>query len=165
MKHPKAIVPQPGQESVWDYPRPPRLEACSKELVVIFNGQEVARTRRGYRVLETSHPPGYYFPPEDVEAEFLRPSALQTGCEWKGKGSYFHLEVDGRRSENAAWAYHAPFPAFAAIAGYISFYPGRTERCTVNGETVIPQPGEFYGGWITADVVGPFKGVEGSWGW
>lgn len=165
MKHPKPDPTASGQESVWDYPRPPRLEPCKKTLVVVFDGKEIARTDRGFRVLETSHPPGYYIPPEDVDASVLKSSALTTGCEWKGTGRYYHLVSGEKVSENAAWYYNNPRPAFTALAGYISFYPGRVDRCTVNGETVLPQPGAFYGGWITGDVKGPFKGVEGSWGW
>ncbi len=155
----------PGEESVWEYPRPPRLEPCNKLITVVFNGLEIARTTGAFRVLETSHPPGYYLPPYDVDTSVLRPSALRTGCEWKGTGRYYHLQEGEAFSENAAWYYDQPRPAFEAIAGYLSFYAGRVDHCTVNGETVIAQPGEFYGGWITADIKGPFKGIEGSWGW
>ena len=165
MRRPTPEPIEPGQESVWDYPRPPRLERCAHTLVVVFDGVEIARTQRAYRVLETSHPPGYYIPPEDVDPEVLRPSPLTTGCEWKGTGRYYHLAHGDAFSENAAWYYDRPRPAFAAIAGYLSFYPGRVDYCTVDGEKVTPQPGGFYGGWITAAVKGPFKGIEGSWGW
>lgn len=165
MRHPKPEPAGPGEESVWDYPRPPRLETCEKTLIVRFNGREIARTRRGFRILETSHPPGYYIPPEDVDRSVLRPSALTTGCEWKGRGKYYHVTDGDAFSENAAWYYDRPTPAFARVKGYLSFYPDRTDGCTVNGEEVIPQPGEFYGGWITAEIKGPFKGGEGTWGW
>lgn len=165
MRRPKPDPVKQGEESVWDYPRPPRLEKFGGEVVVFFAGRPIAKTVKAYRVLETSHPPGYYLPPEDVDQAVLQPSPMQTNCEWKGRGRYFHLISGDQRSENAAWYYETPTPAFAPIAGYISFYPGRTERCTVNGETVIPQPGEFYGGWVTSNIKGPFKGIEGSWGW
>jgi len=127
-----------GEESVWDYPRPPRLERCPHVLSVVFNGVEIARTSRGFRVLETSHPPGYYFPPEDVRTNVLRESPLTTGCEWKGTGKYYHLAYGESFSENAAWYYDRPRPAFAEIANYISFYAGRVDRCTVAGEIAAP---------------------------
>ncbi|BAY52276.1 hypothetical protein NIES2134_101190 [Thermostichus vulcanus NIES-2134] len=159
------IPPAPGQESVWDYPRPPRLEPTAKHLRVIFNGLVIADTQRGKRVLETSHPPVYYFPPEDVQLQYLVPSARQTFCEWKGQGAYYHIKVGDRQAENAAWYYPKPTPAFAAIRNYIAFYAGLMDECTVDGVVVIPQPGGFYGGWITPDIVGPFKGAPGTWGW
>ncbi|BAC09997.1 DUF427 domain-containing protein [Thermosynechococcus vestitus] len=159
------IPPAPGQESVWDYPRPPRLEPTAKHLRVIFNGLVIADTQRGKRVLETSHPPVYYFPPEDVQSQYLVPSARQTFCEWKGQGAYYHIKVGDRQAENAAWYYPKPTPAFAAIRNYIAFYAGLMDECTVDGVVVIPQPGGFYGGWITPDIVGPFKGAPGTWGW
>ncbi len=165
MSRPKPFPIAAGEESVWDYPRPPRLEKVEAELIVFFAGRPIAKSNRGYRVLETSHPPGYYLPPEDVDQSVLRPSGLTTGCEWKGTGRYHHLVDGNHRSENAAWYYDRPRPAFAPIANYLSFYPGRVDRCLVNGEEVIPQPGNFYGGWITKNIKGPFKGIEGSWGW
>ncbi len=165
MKRPVPMEAKAGEESVWDYPRPPALEPVGEELVVTFNGVEVARTSQGFRVLETSHPPNYYFPPEDVNPELLKPGALTTGCEWKGKGKYYHLEVGDKRSENAAWYYDKPNPRFEKIKDYIAFYPARVDECTVNGELVEPQPGEFYGGWITEKIKGLFKGIDGSWGW
>ncbi len=159
------IPPAPGQESVWDYPRPPRLEPTSKHLRVVFNGVVIAETQRGQRVLETSHPPVYYFPPEDVQAQYLVPSSRQTFCEWKGQGAYYHVKVGDRQANNAAWYYPKPTPAFAPIRNYIAFYAGLMDECTVDGVVVIPQPGGFYGGWITPDIVGPFKGAPGTWGW
>lgn len=159
------IPPAPGQESVWDYPRPPRLEPTSKHLRVVFNGVVIAETQRGQRVLETSHPPVYYFPPEDVQAQYLVPSSRQTFCEWKGQGAYYHVKVGDRQVNNAAWYYPKPTPAFAPIRNYIAFYAGLMDECTVDGVVVIPQPGGFYGGWITPDIVGPFKGAPGTWGW
>lgn len=159
------IPPAPGQESVWDYPRPPRLEPTSKHLRVVFNGVVIAETQRGQRVLETSHPPVYYFPPEDVQAQYLVPSPRQTFCEWKGQGAYYHVKVGDRQANNAAWYYPKPTPAFAPIRNYIAFYAGLMDECTVDGVVVMPQPGGFYGGWITPDIVGPFKGAPGTWGW
>ncbi|AHB87540.1 protein of unknown function DUF427 [Thermosynechococcus sp. NK55a] len=159
------MPPAPGQESVWDYPRPPRLEPTAKHLRVVFNGVVIADTQRGQRVLETSHPPVYYFPPEDVQSQYLVPSARQTFCEWKGQGAYYHVKVGDRQAENAAWYYPKPTPAFAPIRNYIAFYAALMDECTVDGVVVIPQPGGFYGGWITPDIVGPFKGAPGTWGW
>jgi len=159
------IVPGPGQESVWDYPRPPRLEPCGRHLLVVFRGEVVAETRTGFRVLETSHPPVYYFPPADVRTAFLRPSRRGSYCEWKGQATYFAVEVGGVALPDVAWSYPVPTAAFAAIAGHVAFYAGPVDGCFVDGERVTPQPGGFYGGWITSDVVGPFKGGPGSAGW
>jgi uncharacterized protein (DUF427 family) len=150
---------------VWDYPRPPRLEATTRQLRVEFAGEVIAHTARGYRVLETSHPPVYYFPPADVETRFLQEVGSGTTCEFKGAAVYFDVVVKDRRATRAAWTYPRPTPAFAAIAGFIAFYPGSMDACFVDEERVEPQPGGFYGGWITRDVVGPFKGVAGSMGW
>lgn len=155
----------PGQESVWDYPRPPRLEPVSKRLRVVFGGETVADTTRGYRVLETSHPPVYYFPKDDVRTEFLQRETGCSVCEWKGEAGYWTLTVNGQKSANAAWSYEHPKPVFAPICGYLAFYPGRVDECYVDEERVQPQPGGFYGGWITSDVTGPFKGEPGSKGW
>ena len=162
---PTPIPPAAGQESVWDYPRPPRLEPTSKHIRVVFNGVTIAETRRAWRVLETSHPPVYYIPPEDIRAEALRPGEGHSFCEWKGAAGYVTVEVAGRRAENAGWYYSKPTPDFAAIKDYVAFYAGPMDGCFVDGERVRPQPGNFYGGWITADVVGPFKGEPGSRGW
>ncbi len=159
------IIPAPGQESVWDYPRPPRLESTGREIQVVFNQVIIARTRRAYRVLETSHPPVYYLPPADIQMQYLRPSPRTSFCEWKGQASYYHVAVGERRAENAAWCYPSPTPDFTAIAGYVAFYASLMDACTVDGERVTPQPGRFYGGWITKDVVGPFKGEPGTMGW
>jgi len=161
----KRVEPQDGQESVWDYPRPPRVESTAKHLVVVFGGDTIAETRSAYRVLETSHPPVYYFPPGDVEMKFLQRSARASFCEWKGAASSFSIEVNGKCAEDAAWAYADPTEAFAAIKDYVAFYPAMMDACYVDGELVTPQPGGFYGGWITGDVVGPFKGAAGTWGW
>lgn len=159
------IPPGPGQESVWDYPRPPRLEPISKRLVIEFNGEVVADCSRGMRVLETSHPPTYCFHPEDVRREFLQPSQHISYCEWKGQARYYHLDVHGKVVENVAWYYPNPTAPFRNVKDYLSFYPQPMDRCLVDGEVVQPQPGGFYGGWITSDIVGPFKGGAGTLSW
>jgi uncharacterized protein (DUF427 family) len=161
---PFAVEPQAGQESVWDYPRPPRLEADTREVVVRFDGIELARTRQARRVLETASPPTFYIPREDVNSEFLRPAPGASRCEWKGAARYWTVSTHSAHVEAAAWSYEDPLPAFESIRGHVSFYPGRVE-CTVGGVRVLPQPGGFYGGWITPEVVGPFKGDPGSSGW
>lgn len=153
---------KPGQESVWDYPRPPRVEPTGKRLRVIFNGEIVAETRRGLRVLETSLPPSYYFPPADVRWEFLKPTDHWTVCEWKGTAQHFALEVRGARSDNAAWCYPEPVAGYGAIRGYVAFYPARVDACFVDEAQAQPQEERYYGGWITPDVIGPFKGAPGT---
>ncbi len=161
----RRVAPALGQESVWDYPRPPRLEPTDKLVVIEFAGERIAETRGAYRVLETSHPPTYYIPPDDIRREFLVPSNLSTYCEFKGRASYWTLVIGNRRSENVGWYYQVPTPAFAAIKDYVAFYPSRVDACFVNGERVRSQEGDFYGGWITQDIVGPFKGGPGTAGW
>ncbi|MEM1060763.1 MAG: DUF427 domain-containing protein [Planctomycetota bacterium] len=162
----------PGQESVWDYPRPPRLERVEKRLEVRLAGVTIADTTAGYRTLETSHPPTYYFPPDDVTAGVLRPAGGGSVCEWKGVAAYFDAVVtadDGSEvaADGVAWGYPRPTGPFAAIADFVAFYLGGrfgTEGF-VDGVPAEPQPGGFYGGWVTPDVVGPFKGWPGSLGW
>jgi uncharacterized protein (DUF427 family) len=166
MKIPRREEPgAPGQKSVWDYPRPPRLEPTSRRLQVVFGGVVIAESSRAHRVLETSHPPVYYFPPADVKLEYLALARGGSFCEYKGRAGYYNVQVGDRRAENAAWFYPDPTPAFLPIKGAIAFYAGPMDACYVDGELVTPQPGEFYGGWITSDVVGPFKGEPGSRGW
>jgi uncharacterized protein (DUF427 family) len=155
----------PGQESVWDYPRPPRVEDSEKHIRVVFAGVVIADTRRAKRVLETSHPPVYYIPPEDIRMEYLAQTDRASWCEWKGRASYYSITVNGRRATNAAWFYPDPQNAYAAIRNHVAFYPQQMDACYVDGERVQPQPGGFYGGWITSDVVGPFKGGLGTTGW
>ena len=155
----------PGTESVWDYPRPPRLELVPSRLTVVLGGVAVADTTRGYRVLETSHPPNYYFPPDDIVPGALRRSRRGSFCEWKGAAHYYTVHAGGRREPDAAWGYDQPSPGFEPIAGYVAFYAGRMDACFVDGERVTPQPGGFYGGWITAAIGGPFKGGPGTTGW
>ncbi len=155
----------PGQESVWDYPRPPRVEPDDREVVVVLGGVEVCRTRRGLKVLETSHPPAWYLPREDWRPDALEPAPGTSSCEWKGVASWFTVVGGGRRAEGAAWSYPDPVSDYASLRGAIAVYPAAVDRCTVGGELVRPQEGGFYGGWITDEVVGPFKGVPGSRGW
>jgi uncharacterized protein (DUF427 family) len=162
---PEPLPPGPGQESVWDYPRPPRLEPFAGRLAVELGGQLVADADRGWRVLETSHPPTYYLPREAFRAGALRDAAGSSWCEWKGRARYFDLVADGTVAPRAAWNYPDPTPGFTALRDAIAVMPGLVDRCTVNGETVVPQPGGFYGGWVTSGVVGPFKGGPGSAGW
>jgi uncharacterized protein (DUF427 family) len=154
-----------GQESVWDYPRPPLLEPTAKRIQVIFNEVTIADSQRSQRVLETSHPPVYYIPPEDIKMEYLVAAEGQSFCEWKGVAGYYTVVVGNKQAKKAAWYYSKPTSAFASIKGYVAFYASRMEACYVDGEQVTPQPGDFYGGWITSDIVGPFKGVAGSGGW
>jgi uncharacterized protein (DUF427 family) len=161
---PFAVAPGPGQESVWDYPRPPRLADDAREVLVRVGEVELARTRRSVRVLETASPPTFYLPPEDVRAELLEPSPGSSLCEWKGEARYVGLALPGRRVERVGWSYPDPLPEFERIRGYLSVYPGLVE-CFVDGARVQPQPGRFYGGWVTAEIVGPFKGEPGSEGW
>jgi uncharacterized protein (DUF427 family) len=161
----RRIVAGQGQESVWDYPRPPRLEPTARHIEVVFNGVTIADTRRAMRVLETSHPPVYYIPPEDIRMEHLTPTRRSSFCEWKGAAAYYTLRVGDVSAENAAWFYASPSEGFEPIAGYVAFYPGRMEACYVDGERARAQPGDFYGGWITRDIVGPFKGKPGTMGW
>ncbi|MBD2538590.1 DUF427 domain-containing protein [Coleofasciculus sp. FACHB-SPT36] len=159
------IAPEPGQESVWDYPRPPRLEESSKHIQIIFNGVTIVDTQRAKRVLETSHPPVYYIPPLDIKMEYLVRSIQGSFCEWKGGAVYYTVVVSDKQAPNAAWGYPDPTPSFASIKDYLAFYPQMMDVCSVDGEQVQPQPGGFYGGWITSDIVGPFKGEPGTWGW
>ncbi|MER0240376.1 DUF427 domain-containing protein [Fulvimarina sp. MAC8] len=155
----------PGQESVWDFPRPARIEPVTSRLKVEFAGRVIAETVNGYRAIETSHPPSYYFPRSDVDAGLLRPASKRTLCEWKGGAAYFDLVAGTLVSQDAAWSYPDPVRDFAPIAGYLAFYPARVDACFVDGERVAPQEGKFYGGWITSKVAGPFKGPPGTEGW
>jgi uncharacterized protein (DUF427 family) len=154
----------PGQESVWDYPRPPSAEGSSRRVVVEAGGRVIAESTRTVRVCETSHPPVYYVPRDDV-ADVLERAEGGSWCEWKGQATYWDVVVDGRRRSRAAWSYEAPSPGYEHLRGAVAFYPGRVDRALVDGEQVRPQPGDFYGGWITDEVVGPFKGDPGTGGW
>jgi uncharacterized protein (DUF427 family) len=165
MPSPQRIPIGPGQESVWDYPRPPRLEPTAKRIQVIFNGVTVVDTTAAYRVLETSHPPVYYIPPSDIKMQYMSQTNRSSFCEWKGRAGYYTLTVAGKTAVNVAWYYPTPTKGFEPITNYVAFYPDPMDACYVAGELVTPQPGQFYGGWITGDVVGPFKGEPGTMGW
>jgi uncharacterized protein (DUF427 family) len=157
-----ADEPGTGHESVWDYPRPPRCEPDPREVVVRGENLELARTRRSVRVLETASPPTFYLPPSDVALDQLKTLADDSQCEWKGRAVYWSLR-DGDGNP-IGWSYPDPYPEFAAIADWLSFYPARVE-CRVDGIVVRPQPGGFYGGWLTPELTGPFKGEAGSDSW
>jgi uncharacterized protein (DUF427 family) len=163
--HLASILTGVEQESVWDYPRPPRVEATDRRLRVVIGGVTVAETRSGHRVLETSQPPAYYFPPADVDRSLVTPSTSRTFCEWKGGASYWNVTVGDRTVVDAAWSYQAPTPAFEVITGHLAFYPQKADACFVDDEQVEPNPGAFYGGWITSNIVGPFKGGPGTATW
>ncbi|MFN8018425.1 MAG: DUF427 domain-containing protein [Acidimicrobiales bacterium] len=166
MHRPERIEPGPGQESVWDYPRPPRIDPTGSLVRVVHGGHTVAESRRALRVLETSQPPAFYLPPDDVDLEVLHPSVTRTYCEWKGAAAHLDLAVPGTEPvRNAAWWYVDPTPSFAPIAGYLAFYAQRVDECWVDEERVQANEGSFYGGWITSKVVGPFKGGPGTLGW
>ena len=161
----KRIEPGIGQESVWDYPRPPRLEKCQRQIRIIYNGEVIAESQRTKRILETSHPPVYYIPRQDIRMETLQQASGASLCEWKGQAKYYNVVVDDQVAPNAAWTFPNPVPEYRGIQNYIAFYPSKMDLCTVDGEEVVAQEGDFYGGWITSDIVGPFKGIPGSRGW
>jgi uncharacterized protein (DUF427 family) len=152
----------PGQESVWYYPRPPRLENAKRRIKVVFCGVTLSYTARAKRVLETSHPPVYFVPTQDIRMEHLRPSEGSSFCEWKGRADYCDVIV-GKEELRAAWYY--PVPEYRGLGDYVALYPTKMDVCWVEGEKVRAQEGDFYGGWITAEIVGPFKGGPGTWGW
>ena len=152
-------------ESVWDFPRPPALRPCARRVRVELGGLVVADSMMALRVLETSHPPTIYIPPGDVAAGCLRPAGGSSLCEWKGIASYFDVVAGGRRAARAAWTYHGPASPYAALRDHIAFYPSRMDACLLDDELVRSQPGDFYGGWITSDLRGPFKGEPGTLGW
>ena len=165
MAAPHRVDPGPGQESVWDYPRPPRVETVPERLRVILDGAMLADTSRGLRVLETAGAPVYYFPPDDVRMDLLEPSPHRTSCEWKGRAVYLTFVGPTRRIGDVAWSYPDPSPGYEAIRGYLAFYAGRVDEAWVGDERATPQPGGFYGGWVTSRIVGPIKGEPGSFGW
>jgi uncharacterized protein (DUF427 family) len=162
---PTRIEPAPGQESVWDYPRPPRVEAVPVQLRVIVDGAVLAETTRGLRVLETAGAPVYYFPRSDVRMERLADSPHTSFCEWKGSASYLTYDHDGRHIDNIGWTYLEPLAGYGEIRDHVAFYAGRVDEAWVGDEQATPQPGRFYGGWVTSRIVGPFKGEPGSSGW
>lgn len=161
----KRIEPAPGQESVWDYPRPPAVQDTGKHIEVFFNDILIADSTDAKRVLETASPPVYYIPPSDVEMRYLLKSDKTTFCEWKGEASYYTVSVHDKSAKDAAWFYPNPAPGYESIKNYIAFYPQLMDACYVDGEIVKPPPGKFYGGWITSDIAGPFKGEPGTEGW
>lgn len=152
-------------ESVWDYPRPARVEPLRNVARVEFDGLTIARSESAFRVLETSHPPTIYFPRGDVRLESLKASRGMTLCEWKGQASYFDVAGEHRTSAFAAWSYADPRPAYRVLKDYVAFYPARVDACFIDDERVTAQAGDFYGGWITAGLDGPFKGGAGTFGW
>lgn len=158
MKRPEAKYDRSPQENVWDYPRPPAIERTYRHLQVTYRGRTIADTVRGYRILETSHPPGYYFPPQDVVTRYLIPSDRRTHCEWKGAASYFNISDGDHTVQNAVWTYLHPSSPYGSITGFFAFYPQLVDACFVDGERVIAQQGGFYGGWITPEIIGPYKG-------
>ena len=165
MTRTRRIEPQEGQESVWDYPRPPPLERTERRIQIVFNQVTIADTVSAWRVLETSHPPVYYLPRSDLKNEHLLENPRTSLCEWKGTAHYLDVRVGDLSAPGAAWYCPNPTSGFHPIRDHVAFYPGVMDRCTVDGEIVRPQPGGFYGGWITSDIVGPFKGEPGTEFW
>lgn len=159
------VVPRPGQESVWNYPRPPRVETVPERIRIVHAGIVIADTTSALRVLETAGAPVYYLPRGDVRTDLLERSAGGSFCEWKGRATYWTLVVGGRGVEDAAWSYESPSAGFASIAGHLAFYAGRVDEAWVGDECATPQPGGFYGGWVTSRITGPIKGEPGSAGW
>ncbi len=162
---PVPIPPGSGQESVWDYPRPPRVEAVPERIRVVIDGHTLADTTRAFRVLETAGAPVYYVHPEDVDLSRLRATKISTTCEWKGAASYFDYDDGDRTIEAVAWSYADPKPGFEQVGGHLAFFAGRVDEAWVGNERATPQPGGFYGGWVTRGIVGPIKGEPGSQGW
>ena len=165
-QHPDHIeIPGPGQESVWDYPRPPRVEVVASCIRVEFAGVVLAESGRAYRVLETAGPPVYYLPQNDIQMQYLQTSPHTSLCEWKGIGKYWSVQVGERRAVNAAWGYPLPWAGYEVIQDCLAFYAGLMDACYVGEQRALPQPGHYYGGWITPDIVGPFKGGPGTESW
>lgn len=163
-RRPSPVPPGPGQESVWDYPRPPRIERRTRLVEVRFGEVLIGRTTNPLRGCETASPPVYYLPPEDVELGLLRPGYGHSTCEWKGPAAYWTVVVGDKRLDNAGWSYPEPWEGSEALAGHFSFYPALLD-CRVDGERARPQEGGFYGGWVTDEVVGPWKGEPGTGHW
>jgi uncharacterized protein (DUF427 family) len=164
--HPEPDPVGPGQESVWHYPRPAIAEPAARHIRIVHKGVTIADTRAAWRTLETSHPPTYYIPQADIAMQHLAANPARSICEWKGQAAYWDVVLpDGERLAAVGWSYPAPTPAFAGIAGHIAFYAAPFEEVTIDGEQVTPQPGGFYGGWITTREAGPFKGIPGSRLW
>ena len=155
----------PGQESVWSYPRPAIAEISAAHILIEHQGRVIADTQASVRTLETSHPPSYYIPPDAIAPNILRRASGSSFCEWKGAAIYWDVVIGDAVLPRVGWSYPDPSPAFAILRDHVAFYAAAFDRCSIDGETVVPQPGDFYGGWITANLAGPFKGVPGSMGW
>jgi len=161
---PFAKEPGPGEESVWDYPRPPKLVPFYGRVEVKWLDTIIASTTEAFRILETASPPSFYLPPAHTDLKLFREATGSSFCEWKGKATYWDIEINGVSIENAAWSYNNPNPAYRSVKNYFSFYPSKTE-CYVEGVRVKPQPGGFYGGWMTPNIIGPVKGEPGTGAW
>lgn len=155
----------PGQQSVWSFPRPAIAEQSAAHVRIEHGGLIIADTNASIRTLETSHPPNYYIPPDAIAPGVLRRAGGSSFCEWKGSAQYWDVVIGDLVLPRVSWSYPDPSPSFAMLRDHVAFYAGPFDCCSVNGETVVPQPGAFYGGWITSDLAGPFKGVPGSMGW
>nr|WP_297358324.1 DUF427 domain-containing protein [Mycetocola sp.] len=164
-RRPVPLPAGPGQESVWDYPRPPRIEASPDRVVIRLGGQVIADTTAALRVLETSHPPVYYVPQASFPSGVLTPASGSSWCEFKGHAAYFDVSAGDAVVRRGGWHYPAPRAGFEQLAGMVAVYPGRMESCRLGDEVVRAQEGNFYGGWVTSRVVGPFKGEPGTMGW
>jgi uncharacterized protein (DUF427 family) len=162
---PFAIEPAAGQESVWDYPRPPRIESLEERVRIEFGGVVLADTVQALRVLETASPPTIYIPPQDIRMKYLEPARGSSHCEWKGQASYWTVRVGDKVAMRAGWSYPRPTKEFGSIRDYVAFYAGKMDACFVGEMRVTPQVGDFYGGWVTPNIVGPFKGDPGTSGW
>ena len=165
---PAGVIPEPvgaGEESVWDYPRPPRVQAVTERIRVLVDGRMLADSVRALRVLETAGAPVYYVPREDVDMSRLRPAGRQTWCEWKGAADYVDYVARERSVRRIGWSYADPLPGYETIRGYLAFYAGKVDEAWVGDERAMPQPGLYYGGWVTRRIRGPIKGVPGSEGW
>ncbi|GMN02111.1 DUF427 domain-containing protein [Erythrobacter sp. MTPC3] len=163
--HPEPDAAGPGQESVWDYPRPAIAEPTDRRIQIIHKGVELVDSRSAWRTLETSHPPTYYVPQTDVAMQYLTPNPRRSMCEWKGQARYWDITISGDTIDAGAWSYPSPTASFAGIRDFLAFYPDPLDCCMVDGEQIIPQPGQFYGGWISQYEAGPFKGGPGSRFW
>jgi uncharacterized protein (DUF427 family) len=159
------VIPGPGQESVWDYPRPPRVEPVSARIRALVRGITIADSTHALRVLETAGAPVYYVPRDDVRNDLLVESGRRTVCEFKGSATYYSLVVPDRTIPDLAWSYRSPSTGYEAIRDHLAFYAWRLDEAWVDDELATPQPGRFYGGWVTSRIVGPFKGGPGSFGW
>jgi len=163
--HPEPDAVGPNQESVWDYPRPAIAEPTARRIQIFHHGVELVDSCASWRTLETSHPPTYYIPQADIAMERLRSNPRRTICEWKGQADYWDIVISDERLEAIAWSYPSPTPPFAPVKDFLAFYPDPLDQCLVDGEEITPQPGRFYGGWISQYEAGPFKGVPGSQFW